>query len=112
MERKKKTTNKQILLWFIRKNCLLQDGQVLIDSSDLIYLFDPDDDGGVWVDASRGYYGELIYRLSYKGETSKKFPWLYLDFDSLYLAAEKNGFKCNLVFEGAHYDYLANLSLK
>ena len=94
------------------KRLLAANGQVLIDSSDLIYLFDTDEDGGVWVDTSRGYYGELTYRLSYKGETSKEFPWLYLDFDSLYLAATKNKFNCEQVFEGQHYDYLAKLSLK
>ena len=94
------------------KNLLTINGQVLIDSSDLIYLFEQDEDGGVWVDTSQGYYGELTYRLSYKGETSKDFPWLYLDFDSLYLAAAKNGFECEKVFEGDHYDYLAKLTLK
>src|SRR5690606_34159084 len=48
------------------KKLLAEKGQVLIDSSDLIYLFEEDEDGGVWVDTSQGYYGELTYRLSYK----------------------------------------------
>jgi SAM-dependent methyltransferase len=94
------------------KDLLSKDGQVLIDSSDLIYLFDADEDGGVWVDSSKGYYGELTYRLSYKGETSNSFDWLYLDFQSLSLAATKNGFNCEKVFEGEHYDFLARLSIK
>ncbi len=94
------------------KNLLAKDGQILIDSSDLIYLFDTDEDGGVWVDTSEGYYGELTYSLSYKGETSRSFPWLYLDFDSLYLAATKNGFNCEQIFKGSHYEYLAKLTLK
>lgn len=94
------------------KELLNKDGQVLIDSSDLIFLFDPDEDGGVWVDAAEGYYGELTYSLSYKGETSNTFDWLYLDFDSLSLASAKNGFSCEKVTEGEHYDYLARLTLK
>jgi SAM-dependent methyltransferase len=94
------------------KDLLSIDGQVLIDSSDLIYLFDADEDGGVWVDSSKGYYGELTYRLSYKGKISESFDWLYLDFESLSLAATKNGFNCVKVFEGEHYDYLAKLSIK
>ena len=94
------------------KGLLSKDGQVLIDSSDLIYLFDADEDGGVWVDSSKGYYGELTYRLSYKGETSNSFDWLYLDFESLSLAATKNGFNCEKVFEGEHYDFLARLNIK
>ena len=94
------------------KNLLAEDGQVLIDSSDLIYLFGADEDGGVWVDSSKGYYGELTYRLSYKEESSKTFDWLYLDFESLSLAAAKNRFTCEKVFEGQHYDYLAKLTIK
>lgn len=94
------------------KKLLSEGGQVLIDSSDLIYLFDEDEDGGVWIDSSKGYYGELTYQLSYKGESSKSFDWLYLDFESLSLAAAKNGFDCEKMFEGEHYDYLAKLNLK
>lgn len=94
------------------KSLLQPGGQVLIDSSDLIYLFDAEEDGGVWVDAAGGYYGELNYSLSYKGKTSAEFDWLYLDFDSLSLAGAKNGFYCELLKEGDHYDYLARLTLK
>ncbi len=92
------------------KSLLKHGGQILIDSSDLIFLFEPDEDGGVWMDTAAGYYGELVYRLGYKGEISKSFDWLYLDFDSLYLAANKNGFSCKMVKEGEHYDYLARLT--
>lgn len=94
------------------KSLMTSRGQVLIDSSDLSYLFDPDEDGGIWIDPDQGYYGELIYTLSYKDQTSEAFPWLYLDFNSLHLAASKNGFNCELLEEGEHYDYLAKLSLK
>lgn len=93
------------------RELLAPKGQVLIDSSDLSYLLDPDDDGGIWVDPSEGYYGELNYRLSYKEETSDAFDWLYLDFHSLDLAAHKNGFECELVQKGEHYDYLARLTV-
>ena len=98
---------------FFRKlrELLNPEGQVLIDSSDLSYLFVPDEDGGIWVNAADGYYGELKYRLMYKGETSSSFDWLYLDFNSLSLAASKNGFNCELLKEGEHYDYLAKLTI-
>ena len=92
------------------RSLLNSSGQMVIDSSDLIFLFDPDEDGGIWVNTAEGYYGELVYRLGYKGEMSKNFDWLYLDFDSLYLAASKNGFLCEMVKEGEHYDYLARLT--
>lgn len=93
------------------KELLKPGGQVLIDSSDLSYLFDPDEDGGIWVDAASGYYGELQYRLSYGRESSETFDWLYLDYNSLSLAASKNGFRCELLKEGEHYDYLAKLTI-
>lgn len=93
------------------RSLLNNAGQVFLDSSDLIYLFDPEEDGGIWIDAAQGYYGELNYSLTYKGKSSKSFDWLYLDFDSLSLAASKNGFSCTLVQKGGHFDYLARLTL-
>ncbi|HSI69323.1 MAG TPA: class I SAM-dependent methyltransferase [Gillisia sp.] len=84
-------------------------GKVLLDSSDLQFLFDADEEGGIWVDMAAGYYGELTFRISYKGETSEEFDWLYLDFNSLELAAAKNNFSCELIKKGDHFDYLAEL---
>lgn len=94
------------------KKLLTLSGQVLIDSSNLKYLFDEDEDGGIWIDASKGYYGELQYRLSYKNQRSAPFDWLFLDFDTLQLAAAQNGFHCQLLKKGKHYDYLAKMTLK
>src|SRR5690606_22525360 len=92
---------KQLDQFFQKVKTLLNPkGQVLIDSSDLSYLFDKDEDGGIWIDMAQGYYGELEYSLSYRGETSSSFEWLYLDFASLQLAASKNGFHCDLIEEG------------
>lgn len=91
------------------RSLLSEKGQVLIDSSDLSYLLDPDEDGGIWVDPDAPYYGELEFSISYKGEQSPEFPWLYLDFNSLTLAAQENNFSCELVKKGEHYDYLAVL---
>ena len=92
------------------KTLLKPGGQVLIDSSDIAYMFE-DDDGGFWVDTHRDYYGEVTYAMSYKGQRSASFDWLYLDYDRLSWYAKKNGFKAQLIAEGSHYDYLARLSL-
>lgn len=95
--------------FFQKLKSLLNDGgQILIDSSDIIYMFDEDEDGGRWI-PSGGYYGELTFRLSYKGETEEPFDWLYVDYNTLQNAAHANGLKCELVLEGDHYDYLARL---
>ncbi|WP_396199323.1 class I SAM-dependent methyltransferase [Flavobacterium sp.] len=92
------------------KSLLKDEGQILIDSSDLIYMYDQDEDGSYCVPAE-GYYGELTFTVQYKGETEDTFPWLYLDYNTLQNAAIANGLKCELLLKGEHFDYLARLSL-
>ncbi len=92
------------------KTLLTPNGQILLDSSDIIYMFDDDEDGGKWIPGD-GYYGELTFTVSYKNETEEPFPWLYLDYNTLQNAAHANGLQCTLVQEGSHYDYLARLTL-
>ncbi len=91
------------------KSLLNPGGQILIDSSDLIYMFDEDEDDGRWI-PDTGYYGELEFTLHYKGQ-KEQFPWLYLDYNTLQNAALANGFQCELVAEGKNYDYLARLTV-
>lgn len=92
------------------KSLLNPNGQILIDSSDIIYMFDEDADGSYLVPAN-GYYGELTFTISYKNENEESFPWLYLDYNTLQNAAQANGLECKLILEGAHFDYLARLTL-
>jgi SAM-dependent methyltransferase len=92
------------------KSLLKPNGQILIDSSDIKYMYE-DNDGGFWMDTNANYYGELDYFLSYKNEKETPIKWLYLDFETLKLACETVGLTCELVCEGAHFDYLARLSI-
>jgi SAM-dependent methyltransferase len=92
------------------KSLLNPNGQILIDSSDIIYMFDDDGDGGKWIPID-SYYGELTFKISYKEQTEDEFPWLYLDYNTLQNAAFANGLHCELIQEGEHYDYLAKLSI-
>lgn len=92
------------------KTLLKPDGQILIDSSDIIYMFDEDEDGSFSVPADH-YYGELTFNISYKNQDEVPFPWLYLDYNTLQNAVFANGLKCELALEGEHYDYLARLTL-
>lgn len=97
--------------FFTRIKAILQpDGSVLIDSSDLRYLFE-EEDGSLMIDLADDYYGQLDYQMQYKGVVGEPFDWLYLDFNTLAYYAEENGFKAELVAEGEHYDYLARLTL-
>ncbi|MGV1012833.1 MAG: class I SAM-dependent methyltransferase [Flavobacterium sp.] len=90
------------------KSLLAPNGQILVDSSDIIYMFDEDEDGSKWISAD-GYYGELTFTISYKNQTEEAFPWLYLDYNTLQNAAHSNGLECELILEGEHFDYLARL---
>jgi SAM-dependent methyltransferase len=92
------------------KSLLHPNGQIIIDSSDIIYMFDEDEEGGKWVPGN-GYYGELTFTVSYKNQTEIPFPWLYLDYNTLQNAANHNGLQCELILEGEHFDYLAKLTL-
>ena len=92
------------------KSLLNPNGQILIDSSDILYMFDDDEDGGKWIPGD-GYYGELTFTLRYKNQKEEEFPWLYLDYNTLQNAAFANGLQCEMILEGEHYDYLAKLSI-
>ncbi len=90
------------------KSLLNPSGQILIDSSDIIYMFDEDEDGGKWI-PSDNYYGEVTFTVTYKNEKENTFEWLYLDYNTLQNAAFDNGLKAELIMEGEHFDYLAKL---
>ncbi len=87
-------------------------GQILLDSSDLIYLFEADEDGGVWVPGDVAYYGEVTYQWEYEGKKGAPFSWLFIDSGTLRTEAEQLGFEMELLEVGPHYDYLARLTRK
>lgn len=91
------------------KKLLLPNGQILLDSSDIIYMFDHAQDGSKIIPADVTYYGEVTFDITYKGVKEQPFDWLYIDYNTLQNAAFANGFQCKLAQEGEHYDYLAKL---
>lgn len=89
------------------KKILKPNGQILIDSSDLIYLFE-DETGEAMIDVnSDKYYGELDYCFEYKNTKGELFSWLYTDAETLEEAATKAGLKITGLVKGEHHDYLA-----
>ncbi|MCD7977832.1 MAG: class I SAM-dependent methyltransferase [Tannerellaceae bacterium] len=96
---------------FFRKMKLLlaPGGAVLMDSSDLRFLFE-EEDGSYLIDLAGDYYGEIDFRMKYKQIEGEPFDWLYIDFMTLSLYASENGFKAQLIQEGEHYDYLVRLT--
>ncbi len=92
------------------KSLLKPNGQIILDSSDILYMFDEDNDGGYWIASDIDYYGEVAFMMEYKDLKSMKFDWLFLDYNTLQRAAFANNLTCELVQEGENYDYLARLS--
>ncbi len=98
--------------FFQRMKLLLRPGGcILMDSSDLKYLFE-EEDGSYLIDLAGDYYGEIDFRMQYKQVKGDTFDWLYIDFDTLSLYAAQHGFKAEMVEEGSHYAYLAKLTLR
>lgn len=93
------------------KQLLNPGGFVLMDSSDLKYLFE-DEDGSYAIDLAGAYYGEVDFQMQYKAIKGDTFDWLYIDPQTLAFYAEANGFECEVLRQGSHYDYLAKLSCK
>jgi len=91
------------------KSLLNKGGSIILDSSDIAYMFE-DEDGSMWIDLGREYYGEMTFEMHYKKLKSDKFDWLYIDFIKLKEISETVGLKCELIKEGEHFDYLARLS--
>lgn len=92
------------------KQLLKNGGQLLIDSSDLQYMYDRNEDGSIWVPMDR-YYGELEFSMSYKGSKTETFPWLYLHENLFEALAQENGYRYEVVARGEHFDYLAKLTV-
>jgi len=92
------------------KNLLHPNGQIILDSSDIIYMYEMDEDGGHWIPGDLEYYGEVSFQMQYKNKKGPIFDWLYLDFETLTKYANNENLKCEMIVRGKHYDYLAKLS--
>ncbi len=89
------------------KSLLNPNGKILVDSSDIIYMFETED--GNYNIPDDTYYGEVQFTMTYKRQKSDPFNWLYLDYNTLKFHAKKSGLKYKLILKGSHYDYLAKL---
>ena len=92
------------------QSLLNEKGQILIDSTDILYMYDRDEDGGVMVPADR-YYGEVDYFIHYQLDTENPTKWLYLDFETFKRAAENNGLEIEKILQEED-SYLAKLTKK
>jgi hypothetical protein len=89
------------------KSLLTKHGQILLDSTDIKYLYEDEGDS-VWIDLNSSYYGEFQFQMHFNGESGPFFNWLYVDFETLKTHARMAGLSCEKVFEDGNH-YLAKL---
>lgn len=90
------------------KQLMNPSAQILIDSSDLRYVYE-DENGVLDVDLDGAYYGEVDYQMTYRNINGKRFDWLYADSVVLAECCRQCGLKCEILAQGNHYDYLARI---
>lgn len=88
------------------RKLLKPGGQILLDSSDLTYLYE---DATVLKPTDR-YQGIIKFQMRYKDVYGDPFYWIYLDFEKMKSHAESHGYVCTLLEEGPHFEYLARLT--
>lgn len=93
------------------KELLNPSGSIIVDSSNIIYMFE-EEDGSALIDLNADYYGEVTYRMDFGKMKGTKFNWLFIDFDTLSDYANRAGFSCNKIYEDEHYLFLAELKMK
>lgn len=100
---------KELLLHL--KELVSPGGKIILDSSDLMYLFEQEDGTILFDINAENYYGEIEYLLTYKDIAGQPFSWLFADNVILSDIANEIGFRVQVIEYGPHYDYLAELTL-
>jgi SAM-dependent methyltransferase len=100
------------LVYFLErlKKNLNPGGQVLVDSSDITYMY-YDEQGALNINLNDDYHGVVTYQMEYKSKKGQPFKWLFIDFPVLKDYAEKCGYTCTFISEGENDQFLAQLTL-
>jgi 2-polyprenyl-3-methyl-5-hydroxy-6-metoxy-1,4-benzoquinol methylase len=93
------------------KNLLNPNGQILLESTDISYMFN-EDDGSIKLNLKKKYFGELNYQMKYENMKGPKFKWLFVDFDTLKVITEKISLKIEMIYKGKSSQYLAKITEK
>jgi SAM-dependent methyltransferase len=92
------------------KSLLLPGGCIIGESTDIFYLHEKEV-GGVEFDLSKGYYGEVQFKLmSRVGEAN--FPWIYVDEFLLEAIALEVGLTFEILERGDRYNFLCKLAVQ
>lgn len=102
--------NMKNFYWFIDKarKLLNKGGQIIFDSSDLIYLYEPGEFD--ILSEQMDYYGEVKFWMTYKNIRGTAFRWLYLAPDALMHLAERLNFHFEIIQKDKHYGFLGKIT--
>ncbi len=92
------------------KKLLSPGGQIILDSTDVLYVYQQQD-GSLLLNLAGPYYGEVSYQVAYEGVQGEKFDWLYIDYWMLTQHAARAGFGAELLMKQDNEHYLARLFL-
>ncbi|MEL6558383.1 MAG: class I SAM-dependent methyltransferase [Bacteroidota bacterium] len=87
------------------KSLLNPEGQILLDSSDISYLYEDGD-----IQQPTGYYGEIRYKYQYNGNMGDWFDWVYADPDALQQIVNKEDLELEILHMEDTDQYLARIS--
>ena len=82
-------------------------GQILLDSSDIRYLYEDEDT--FYPFPTDKYYGIIRYQMAYQDSQSDPFDWLYVDLDRLKKHTNLFGYEAKEIVQGDHFEYLVRL---
>jgi len=82
---------------------LAPDGQIIIDSSDITYLYEGREKPSAY------YYGEVQFQYEYKGQKGEWFNWVYIDMDTLTQEAYDLGWITYILHKDENEQYLARM---
>lgn len=87
------------------KDLINDGGQLLFDSSDIIYAYEDT------TLPTAHYFGEVSYQYEYKGVKGPWFDWMFIDQATLISTAYQAGWTCEILYVDENDQYLARLFL-
>ncbi|UXP32347.1 SAM-dependent methyltransferase [Reichenbachiella agarivorans] len=85
------------------KSLLVEGGNIILDSSDISYLYEEG------LEMPKDYYGEIRYRYEYKGEMGEWFDWVYVDQNTLTQIVHDCGMEIEILMTDENDQYLAKI---
>ena len=83
-------------------------GQLIMDSSNLNYLFS-EEEKKLRSKSTKRYYGEIEFQMEYLDIKADPFSWLFVHFEELSRDAAKFNFKSEILHKGDNLHFLARI---